>query len=321
MFKTLLATLMLSSSFGTPLIKTTPRMAVEQSSTQINGYYNLRDEMDWPNQYGTFDIVKSTDNIDCYFFYSDLSMYYKVSSMSFTYSFQTAPNYTMKVDVSYYDWYEEEEVTTSFNSGGTNGDFTSLVNYNNNFKELILYFPSTFYYTESRDNAFFYFFTSFNNAYITSYNGYYNFVLQYGGDSIDVRGNFIIDNKIYFELWDVDSGDLYANYYSYEGTEQVTKMRRIFSSNNAPKNRNVYFNIPKLPNSQKSKFEQFGVFSYVQPPTEQYTFSEFFFSIIDSPVYYLTQLFNFDVFGLNMFVAFASMITLCLIIIILKKVI
>lgn len=319
MFKTLLATLMLSTSFGTPLIKTTPRKAVEQSGTQINGYYNLRDEMEWPNQYGSFYIKQNTDNFDMYVFYIDT--YYQVNEMKFNYSFQNAPNYVINIQTTIYDWYEDETTTVTWTSSGTNGEFNKLENYNIYFKEMILYFPSSFYYTESRDNAFFYFFTTQNNNYITSYNGYFNFALNYTGTNLDLKGNFIIDNSMYFEIWDKDTGDMYANYNFYNEGNTITKHKRIFGTNIAPKNRNIFMQIQKIPNSQKQQLEQFGVFAYVQPVQDETTFSGFFFSIMDAPIYYLSSLFSFELFGVNMFMALTSLLTLMILIIVIKKVV
>lgn len=319
MLKEIFASILLSTSIATPSSKVVPLRANEQSQVAINGYYNFKDEMEWPNQYGSFYVKQTTDDIEMYVYYANY--YNLVNEFKVTYSFQNPPNYLIRIDITYYSEDDDTTRTEVWTSSGTNGGYTYLSNYSTEFKEMILYFPSTFYYTETRNNAFSNFFTTLNNAYITSYNGYFNFALNYSSTDLDLRGTFIIDNNLYYEVLDRDNGNLYGYYYDYVEGNRVFKYKRIFGSNVAPKNRNIFMQVSKLPNSQRDMLNQVGVFAYVQPEVQSYTFGEFFFSILDAPIYYLSSLFSFELFGVNMFMALTSLLTLAILVLVIKKVI
>lgn len=324
MLRSLLTTgLLLIGKFNLPIqqTKVQPYKIVEQSNIAITGYYNIKDEMEWPNQYGSIQIIEESQAIECYAHIEN--KYLKVIEMTLNYSMQNAPNYTMSIECLYYDEDEGYNTTGTWAlGGGTNAQYKYLSNYNDVAKNLILYFPSQFYFNETSDNYFSGIFTHSNNAYITSYDGYINLAVNYVSSDYDIYGNFIIDNSLYKSIFD-EAGDtlMYGTYIDYNGNEQIIKERYLFGNDRAPKDRNIYANITKLPLVDKAKIENFAVFTYVQPAVEQYSFSEFMFSIMDAPLYYLTSMFNFELFGMNMYVALASLVTLAIIIIVIKKVI
>lgn len=327
MFKTLFATLMVATSMGTPLITKTEPKNLDQSAVAISGYYNFKDVMHWPQQGGSFYLTKEEEAIEAYIYYENV--YYQATQIQFFWSMDYPPYYSYHIEANVYDWYDDESSTITITSTNTNEgveDFIYLRNYNIDIQEFIVYFPGRFYYEDSRKETFSTFFTNANNEYISSYTGYFNFMTTYNGSEIDVRGNFIIDNQLYFELFDrYDSGELWARFYSTDDHGQpINKQRRIFGTANGtrvtPKDKNIYMNIPKFPESQKEQFEQIGVFQYIQDHHDT-TWYEMILSTMDAPIYYLTSLMNFELFGINLFIAFSSILTLVIIITVIKKVI
>lgn len=319
MFKTLFATLMLATSMATPNLQHKPKKAAEETTT-INGYYNLKDEMSWPNQSGTFSIVQESDNIEAYVYVN--ARYYKINNLRLSYSFTNPPTSSLSIAGNVYDWYNDENINISYGASNTTGNYQELKYYDSsNILGLILYFPSSFYYQSSRNNAFKDFFTRENNEFIESYSGYFSFALNYTNSVIiDVRGSFLIDNNLYYEIYDYEHDEMWARYVSYNNENEITKNKCFMADDIAPQNRNIYMNVPKIPKAIKQQFETFGVFDYVEQhvPTSWY---DMILSTMDAPIYYLTSMMNFELFGINLFMAFSSILTLVIIVAVIKKVI
>lgn len=75
-----------------------------------------------------------------------------------------------------------------------------------------------------------------------------------------------------------------------------------------------------LPKYVRNALESYGIFQYVNdtPPTTWY---EMILSTMDAPIYYLRQLLSFELFGINLFIAFSGLMTLLVVIFVIKKVI
>lgn len=338
MFKTLFATLMLSTSFGTPLIKTTPQKA-NRDYYIVYGAYTLNDTFNFDNfdeyYYIEFD---SSYNIECYIagtgrFGNDYLcdcvvnyMYLSWGSAGAEFTCNWSTNYGTGTGGTYDFAYAVDESDFDIDylaSYGLDGrtfpsdyDFPRWKSSQFLIQNFVIYFDNSVVLSPSQYKMFSAFFNGVGNRYTSYYNGWYHYNM----------GAFYQTTKVYYMqygLYIVDNilsrGVIHEEDYGAYGN--VTNGIDFYDNGSYP-NRlgNMQINA-MLPHFVRQTMENEGVFAYVQPPVEDYSFAEFFFSIIDAPLYYLTSMFNVEIFGLNMFMAFTSMITLAIIVIVLKKVI
>ena len=191
------------------------------------------------------------------------------------------------------------------------------------------------YYTVSRESweVFNCFYTMSGNYYMTAYNGYYTFInawtkmnnINYWKWPIQ----FLADNVLYNEIgcWDEHFNRLYAYMETtYNETVEYCIYNDIAAGMNTNrtgynmKNNQVWIN-GFIPTWLKSKMDSVGIFGYVQPVQQEYSFFEFFAGIMDAPIVMISGLLDFELFGVYAFTALAGLMTVLLIVAIIKKVI
>lgn len=318
MFKSLFASLMLATSFGTPNINTVvPKKAV--NNNQLYGAYCFKDFTDIRQTFRDYctdvgwditdDILWTFNgNADMVLFYNDnYKNYYVASEISIEYSYQDK---TLDINISA-DEDTSREYWTFVDENNSLGD--------TDFDELVLYFPNPVYADLNFTQFVNYWFTQSGNPYVTSYTGWYTFgasPFTNNVDSVSVMGNIIANNNlvnfigkgatVYTRIYQPYTND----YHDFD----------LYSSNTWYGSRSVYFTGVLFPQSAKTEFNKMGVFDYVQE-YEHYEFGQMIFSVVDAPIYMLSQLFSFELFGIQFYVAFMGITTIILICFVLRKII
>lgn len=330
MFKTLLATLMLSTSFGTPLIKTTPYKA--QNYQNISGSYTFTDSYDYDT---FFTHVDDTE-------YASLEIITQDDMYIFGNSIQTSDLYMIFIDYNYEGsqyfqiqlWTNEQTMYAHAYwelSEATN--FTELNIYGNYSNQVIENFVVTFLsertITGNAKHLFNLFFTKNGNRYVNYYNGYYhynlsnwynpvtNFDYQYGA-------YYMTDSTIYNCIAQnspsyLNSVYYYSMYYDTQGNQYVNGGTYYYLRGEYKPVSNIQI-TGLLPKMVRDSLNAEGVFQFINdtPPTTWY---EMILSTMDAPLYFLTSLFSFELFGINLMLAFSGLLTLLIIIVVIKKVV
>lgn len=340
MFKELFASILLSTSFGTPVLKHhTPLRANE--SYQLHGTYVFRDNFEemydyfyetYPN--GTYLFSQDFSAIGGSNYYRNLfsynSNFYYGGFDSFTLGIRKDTSilevkmyYDMDdngvssiIDIDYQDAGGILELTDLY----LGADNQNTINYH------AIYINNYLRVSKQDFDIFNVFYTSNGNFYNTAYNGYYTFVNNWSNSFYwTVPVTTVVDNNMHDMLTRDTTGGgnngliAYSTYYQDTNAQYSTLIYDGENHTYPIRNRTIYLS-GLMPNWLFNKFRACGTFGFVPQPVESYTFGEFFFSIIDAPVYYLWSLFNIDLFGLNLFIAFCSMITLCIIVVVIRKV-
>lgn len=331
MFKTLLATLMLSTSFGTPLIKTTPYKA--QNYQNISGSYTLTDTYDYDTFFKyvpstQYVSVEITTQSDMYWFgdsvqTSDLYniyLQYNYEGNEFFEIFIYTENSTQ---ARYYAYFDKEEATDLTDLTHI-GNFTQTI-----IENLVISFTSERTISGNAMYLWNFFFTKNGNRYTQYYNGYYhynlsnwynpvtNFDYQYGA-------YYMTDSTIYNCIAQnspsyLNSVYYYSMYYDTEGHQYVNGGTYYYLRGEYQPVSNILI-TGLLPKTVRDGLSAEGVFQFVNdtPPTTWY---EMILSTMDAPLYFLTSLFSFELFGINLMLAFSGLLTLLIIIVVIKKVV
>lgn len=335
MLGSLLASILLATSFGTPLLKHNPNK-VSGDTYSLHGAYVLRDNF---APYYTEFIDKYEDNYYSFSqnFTTGENNYYRcLFYYNSNYYYGGFDTFTLALDVHNNDC--DITINLDMDDNGTGSTIivpdadkedadtlVSLFNYatnNNSVKYHILYINNYIRITQQDYDIFNVFYTASGNEYNTYYNGYYTFVNNWTNTFYwSVPMTFIADNNMYNVLTRLgDTNGLRAYSDAYMENNTYPHLDVYDSSGYHLKDRTVYIG-GMIPNWLYDKMSIVGTWGYVPKPVEEYTFGEFLFSIMDAPVYYLYSLFNVEIFGMNLFIAFSSLITLCIVVFVIKKII
>lgn len=171
-------------------------------------------------------------------------------------------------------------------------------------------------------------FTHYDNAYTTTYNGYIHFMnsntFSY---PFTAFGTEIIDTAMYYDLLvPMQPSGTYlnntiivqkSNYYTYDFIfyEDVSYQVPLPSYN-----RDWLTGNYKMSLTSKRNLGYIAYYGYVRDTSfDNATFKDFFFSLVDTPVYFASSLLSFELFGVNLFVALTGLLTLCCILLLIKK--
>lgn len=171
-------------------------------------------------------------------------------------------------------------------------------------------------------------FTHYDNAYTTTYNGYIHFLnnttFSY---PFTAFGTEIIDTSMYYDLLVPyqPSGSYVnntlivqkSNYYTYSYIfyEDVSYTLPLASYS-----RDWLTSNYKMSLTSKRNLGYIAYYGYVRDTSyDNVTFKDFFFSLVDTPVYFASSLLSFELFGVNLFVALTGLLTLCCILLLIKK--
>lgn len=313
MFKTIFTTLMLCTSIGTPIIKSPSKL---YTSNTIYGMYSFRNEFLTPETLVDFPLQEIYNWGE----YGDIRCYLYEDNAGYG-NYVTVRHIDLGVGGDSYELYISVGEDYVYIDSSFNNDEGVLYFSSDRYRYFTLYVPTPTYLSDTALMYFKCFFTGTGNNYVTYYDGYYNLgaypLNNTGTNGYNVYGNFIIDNNVYTEMtFDYGNNDKIIAY------GQGNPSGYVVYENNAYKtaNRNVLIQNTLLPYPIRAYLSNSGTFTYV-PPTTTNDFADLIFSVMDAPVYYLTSLFSFELFGIQFYIAFMSIVTLLLIVAVVRKVI
>lgn len=76
----------------------------------------------------------------------------------------------------------------------------------------------------------------------------------------------------------------------------------------------------KMTQNEYNRWQSYGVFGYVpQVQPGEYEFDDLFFSLVDTPIYFVYSIFNWKLFGANLFIAFTGLVSFALVLILFRR--
>lgn len=241
--------------------------------------------------------------------------------------------YISYIDFTYYSLiYRSLEVNIYYFtlSDNTLNQYTFTINSNNNnlssYNDFVRYFyfsirnASIVSYDDDVHYIFDFLFSDQPNAYHRLLNGYYSL-------STTSITNAVVFNNISFN----NSICAYCNIKPYvttgsvdvftfdivDNTYKIKSYNYPFASDSVTQPL-FYFSGSWCTTRDFSVLGSVGIFGYV-PSVTQSDFKDLLYTIADTPLYFLTSLFNFEMFGVNMFVALTSLLTLVVVIVLIRK--
>lgn len=306
-----------------------PKYASNLSNQLVSGIYNFRDSFD----FGIFDIRDIGGNT--IIFDNDYNFL-----VPFTYDANNEPTYYLKTFTYYVG--DEEEVTTNYiyvsfqlydidtNELSLDVDIYSTdtlasVQRLEEVRTLMFYVINGVNLNPQDYKVFNFLFTHDDNTFMRSYIGYYSFInngILFNGNHYNIFGTSTIGNSISF-TFDFYSIDGYSINSIERLTYDVLGQNYTISSFIIPKRPSnfVYFDNVKMSISTYTALNgTLGSFSYMPSTSQPTSFEDLLFGIADSNLYFIASLFNFEMFGMNLYIALSGLLTLVIVIFIIRKI-
>lgn len=316
MFKELFATAILSTCLGAKTLQ--PDKAF---SNQLNGGYCVRDiytvggYRDESLRGYSFEYTSGSYNGHAFWYDFDTSTYIELDSFLMDYGV-SYPN-AISISLSNADNTYEHSDYIDINTVGYDlyDDLPSRL------MGGIIYFDDYFYVPSDSSKLFRHVFFAESNEYVINYTGWYSFNSNINSvnNYFNVYGNVSSNNTLYNHLYGSHEAD--GIYYLQSNLSINLTLRPYIMHDDTGwhSSQLVYFTGVLIPYEMRQRLLSLGNFNYI-PDVPNTTLPEVIFSVVDAPVFYLYSLFNFDVFGTNLFIAFTSLVTLVVVIAILKKI-
>ena len=330
MIKTLIATALLSGAIATPSIQ-----KVFVSDRTLVGCYNLRNtyEIDFDEHF--YFTLYFEDDIQAQGDFKQIVPFYRVDDQYNIWycSSITFDVYSNYIEIYIFGYNYSISTPTQIYSGEFyNNSSLSNVDSNDGF-----YFDIREEYLVSTRVAevFNTLFTHEDNIFTTTYTGYYNF--NNGISSINMRfavfGNFVFNTRMYdtmFNYGDGVHGDsnsviyfgYYSAYYYEDGSIDGYSVQPI----TLPFDRktityaNMMMTNCKMSKQSYNRLSNVGVFAYQRDTSyDNASFEDLLFGIMDSPIYMISRLLSFELFGVNLFVALTGLLTILIIVLLIKR--
>lgn len=195
---------------------------------------------------------------------------------------------------------------------------------NVSLKALMFNVSSSFYFSGDDGLLFNYYFTQEDNSYVVSYDGYFCFNnnVQSIPSKFCVLGSIMFNNEISYGLtnYAYSSGQFGLLQYDLENYVFDYKLYEFPLNKKYVIDNNFLFNGVKMSTATRTTLNQYGFFGYVRNNNYDNTdFHDMIFTLMDSPIYMISRLLNFELFGLNMFIALAGFLTICAILFLIRK--
>lgn len=319
MIHEIIASLLLATSCGTPLIRTTPLKA---NLSKISGIYNFRNSVDTTylekyRQSGavTEYIYFDTSNI------TDKTMYidpiridnenYYLSYMQLGYSGLQSAVY---IRMYYYD---DEGTIDEFNV--TYYESANIEYIASEMQDMYFYVRESILLDEMQSDLFKAVFTLDENEFTKNYSGYYQFnnYLASGNYNYNMYGNVTIGQRMYYNSNLLTNKVVTNTYNSQNGIYENYDIMLPFTNSGTPGQ--WYLNV-KMTEEDYTNWQRVGNFGYIPQVTPgEYTFSDLFFDLADTPIYFVYSIFNWELFGANLFLAFIGLTSFALILVLFRK--
>lgn len=341
MFGNLFAAFLLSASIGVkslPVTVPVPRSVSAPSYVNVYGSYNFKNVMGdfttiedgtYTLQFQELSINNEVVNLDIVPIHRSIENYniYYCDYIEFN-----VDDYHCDVDFFVHNYSMSHPITWSysFDSEDSLADLGAQ-----DYDDLIFEVRQSYLIHDDLAKLFNLIFTTDENVYTHNYSGYYSFNngLTSTNNPIAVFGYYIFNQRSYtlmFNYGDGVHGDnihgLYLGYYqvidetgsNYEGfsIEAIT----LPFNQNTTMSSNIYMTNVKMSHKTYLRMQNVGVFAYVRDTSYDNTgFKDLLFGIVDTPVYFVSSLLSFELFGVNLFVALTGLLTICCILLLIKK--
>lgn len=295
----------------------------------VSGIYNFRDSFDFSifdmrDIGGSYIVFDEDDNFLVPFSYdSDNRPAYYLESITYFIGNEielTANNISVIFEL--YDS-DSNHLTLDVDIYAT--DTLASVSRLENVRTLMFYVINGINLYPQEYKVFNFLFTHDDNTFMRSYSGYYSFInggVLANNNNYNIFGTATFGNSISFTF------DFYSINNSFiTNIERLTYdvLGRNYSVSNLVINRRpanfVYFDNVKMSISTYTALNgTLGTFSYVPSSTPDTSFEDLLFGIADSNLYYIVSLFNFEMFGMNLYIALSGLLTLVIVIVIIRKI-
>lgn len=321
-------------------VAATSNVSYDNVVTYVKGVYNFRDSFDltslytfWssqggPSSYNTTIRVdkfppESGQGMPIYTFSTPLSVNnvcYQLETIEFSFTLGGS----LEVELGYYYLQSQTYYITA-----NILDDTSLSQYGVNLQQLMFNLRQPLTMDKPQATLFQTLFTTEDNQYFTRYSGYYTWLPRASFNApFTAFGTDLYSGDLFYDFYvnggqsspystfamaqsDLSDDDL-VTYGAYRYSDVV------LDSNLASKESRFLVDW-KLSLQSKTNLETYGTFSYVRDTTyDDATFQDLLFSIMDSPFYMISRFLNWQLFGVNLFVAFTGLLTLVVILVLIK---
>lgn len=321
MIKEFLATVLFAFSSGTPLTKTTPYKA---NLYKVGGMYNLRNSpnTDLTSKYKAQGTTTSLIYFDTSVENGQTPLYLDpLRIQGTTYYLESMQlNYTGLQEATYItvNFYEQDSTRQSFQF---NYFDTARIEYLQDFlRDMYFYVRESVLLDEVQTDLFNAIFTKEENLYTKNYTGYYSFNTNenYIDCVLGMYGNITIGQNMYYTIEEDTTSSFKLGYYDAStSTFSTTTLSLPFSATGQS---SQWYLTVKMSQSEYDNWGQCGTFGYVPQVTpDAYSFSDLFFNLADTPIYFIYSIFNWQLFGANLFIAFIGLVSFALILLLFRR--
>lgn len=325
MIKTLFATALLSFSVGAKSID--HREAATNQATYVNGSYNFKDSFDFDTDefdLSDYEIVfEDIGSVKSYLnpmsFIDGGGHFYYVYKINFN---TNSPN-TIALTFYYYDVHS----SSSFSFSVGNGD--NITGLDTDYNDLIINFRQTYILAGDEAKLFNYVFTKEDNVLTTTYNGYYSFSnnLSSINSWFFISGAISFNNRVYNVFTNKGDGvvgsspsAVCGSYFNIQQNQYYMQSFGLPFDRNYVSSNNVLMSNAKMSKSSYNVLSNAGVFAYQHDTSyDDSDWKDLLFSVMDSPIYMISRLLNFEIFGINLYIALAGLLTIVVIVFCVRK--
>lgn len=318
MIKELVATLLLSGSIGVKAPIQPKR--VNEDYFVINGVYNFCE---------TFDFTKlGYDDYEVNIVFEDVNDLAYTTPITFNNDYASDNFYLAGIQIHAYDIIDVDVTFYYYDSYLTQYTEEITIERGDDFqdfgiKALMFYCHRTIILHDDDAIIFSNIFTTEDNSLVTSYTGYYSFFSsQTTANHFFVYGSCLFNNEMYygFTSHGVESTSVKFFYYDVNELYYTTRDYVLPLNGGNITNRNILCTNCKMSVQSKDHLSNIGLFSYVRDTSYDNTdFKDLMFSVMDSPIYMLSRLLGFELFGVNLYIALASLLTIVALLVLIRK--
>lgn len=327
MIQNLFATLLFAGSVAnTPILM--PRKAMYN---KVTGTYNLVNSIN--NAY----LTNYTEYKETYIWFDNTTFDSELQAPKYSVPLRY-DNKTYYLNNIYLEWYPNNEYMSieivMYDAYLVNETIEVLYYDSMNLEDIEDYTFAQIYFnvmdaillSELQTNLFNSVFTREENLYTVNYTGYYAFnnsLTQFNQTSSNMLGTITIGQNMYNQITTVHnmptSRDfIMARYYNAQTDGYDTKF--LYAPFNNYGTSNQWYLSVKMTQNEYNRWQSYGVFGYVpQVQPGEYEFDDLFFSLVDTPIYFVYSIFNWKLFGANLFIAFTGLVSFALVLILFRR--
>lgn len=167
-------------------------------------------------------------------------------------------------------------------------------------------------------------FTTEDNSLLTTYTGYYSFITT--TTTLPSRfcafGSLVFNNNmsIGFTNYGINLNSVAFYQFDAQINQYINKTYSLPFDTSVVSTKNILCNGLKMSIGTKNLLSDVGIFSYVRDSAYDNTdFKDLMFSVMDSPIYMLSRLLGFELFGVNLYIALASLLTIVALLVLIRK--